>query len=271
MRISSGAFQPATPRPDDAADQLLKSYSPSYAAASAQASSNHAAALQQSVAAEAIASKLHAIPADRQQQDSAASKQQQQQPEQQDHTKDLCGQHKPSAQAAAGTLQDKSNPPDPTTAKATEPGHATVAVAVGGKGHPKSPSKHKSSTVVRLSQQAIRCLESYEAKLLLELQSILQQTALSTAASAAAGAAVGAGAAVAAAEQALAGGRAARLRDGLLSPPDSARSARAMAMQEFRRQPGAVCALELQAQMSAQLEAAEAKLHVHRTAASKSR
>jgi hypothetical protein len=60
------------------------------------------------------------------------------------------------------------------------------------------------------------------------------------------------------------------LRDGLLSPPDSARSARALAMQEFRRQPGAVCALELQAQMSAQLEAAEAKLHVHRTAASKS-
>jgi hypothetical protein len=260
MRVSSGAFQPATPRPDDPTDLLLlKSYSLNHCAAvAAQAINAQAAGVQHSGIAEAAGTpiKSHASPTERQQQGPAAS---QQQPKPQD-TREPCGQHKQSAQEAAGNFQDNE---DPTAGKTTDLGH----VAVGGKS--KTPFKHRSSTVVRVSQQAIRCLESYEAKLLLELQSILQQTALSTAASAAAGAAVGAGAAVAAAEQALTG-RAARLRDGLLSPPDSARSARALAMQEFRRQPGAVCALELQAQMSAQLEAAEAKLHVHRTAASTS-
>jgi hypothetical protein len=143
-------------------------------------------------------------------------------------------------------------------------------VAVGsGSGGKAKHGKHRPSAVLKLSQQAMKCLQSYEDRLLLELQSFLQNSAASTAASAAAGAAVGAGAAVAAAQQALAG-RVALVQSGLLSPPDSARSARVKGLQEFRRQPGAAVALELQAQMVAWLEAAEAKLHVHRTAASES-
>jgi hypothetical protein len=139
---------------------------------------------------------------------------------------------------------------------------------------PHSPSTHRAACD-KLSQQAIKCIEVCEHRLLQELHAILASTAASTAAGAAAGAALGAGAAVAAAEQALAG-RGAHLhlhaRGGLMSPPESVRSAqsaRAAALQEFRRQPGAVCAAELQAQLSTQLEAAEAKLHVHRTAACK--
>lgn len=162
-----------------------------------------------------------------------------------------------------------SAPPTALQSRETEPAaHATVTVAVGsGSGGKAKPGKHRPSAVLKLSQQAMKCLQSYEDKLLLELQSILQNSAASTAASAAAGAAVGAGAAVAAAQQALAG-RVALVQSGLLSPPDSARSARAKALQEFRRQPAAGAALGLQAQMVARLEAAEAKLHVHRTAAS---
>lgn len=265
MRLSSGALQPATPRPDDPAGaKLLHTWSPSHAAVPKEVS-------KQSLGLKQLKAPVTSA-SDKQQ---ASFPPQLQPPSKQEHAiKAAHVQHKqelPMQQAkhaaeASETVSEFQAPAQPTAQqRAQSPAHAATAAGTGGK--PKSP-KHRPSTMVRLSQQAIRCLESYEHKLLLELQSILSQSAASTAASAAAGAAVGAGAAVAAAERALAG-RVALIRGGLLSPEDSARTARAAAMQEFRRQPGSVCALELQAQMVAQLEAAEAKLHVHRTAASK--
>lgn len=177
--------------------------------------------------------------------------------------------HQPPSPADTEAAAAK-DPADPQHTADTPPGAAHAAVVVGISGGKSKHPKHKPSTTLKLSQQAIRCLETYEHKLLLELQAIMEQNAASTASCAAAGAALGAGAAVAAAERALVG-RAALLRSGLLSPPDSVRSARAWAQQEFRRQPGSISAVEqLQAQMMSQLEAAEAKLHVHRTAACES-
>lgn len=241
MRLSGVAMQPATPRPDDPS-WTIDSMPPAHVGTP------------------------HQTPAP-EQQDITGVQQHQPHvlkplclPQQQDKQQQL-------SEAAADIQSQEPQGPSSDNAAPAHAGtaHATVIVGVGGKS--RSP-KHKASAALKLSQQAIKCLETYEHKLLLDLQAILEQNAANTASCAAAGAAVGAGAAVAAAERALAG-RAALLKSGLLSPPDSARSARAWALQEFRRQPGAVCAAELQGQMLAQLEAAEAKLHVHRTAAGK--
>lgn len=190
--------------------------------------------------------------------------------QQQQGSKSPCQHSSQDTQQQPPAAADAEVDPPESTVRHTAtspPGAAHAAVVVGISGGKSNHPKHKPSTALKLSQQAIRCLETYEHKLLLELQAIMQQNAASTATCAAAGAALGAGAAVAAAEKALVG-RAALLKSGLLSPPDSVRSARAWALQEFRRQPGSISAAEqLQAQMMAQLEAAEAKLHVHRTAA----
>lgn len=188
-------------------------------------------------------------------------------------------QHPPAVEVPAQGMEQQA--PLPAATPAAEHSHAIHAGHPRGiplehspRKQPHSPRTHRAACD-KLSQQAIKCIEVCEHRLLQELHAILASTAASTAAGAAAGAALGAGAAVAAAEQALAG-RAAHMhlhpRGGLMSPPDSVRSAqsaRAAALQEFRRQPGAVCAAELQAQLATQLEAAEAKLHVHRTAACK--
>lgn len=93
-----------------------------------------------------------------------------------------------------------------------------------------------------------------------ELQVLVAQAAASSAAGAAAGAALGAGAAMAAAEHALAGRVAGGSKIPLLLQP---------------RQPGAAPSpppqepflLRHTMQMQAELKAADAKLHVHRTAA----
>lgn len=106
----------------------------------------------------------------------------------------------------------------------------------------------------KLRQQAARCIEKHELRMLQELRVLVQHTAASTAASAAAGAALGAGAAVAAAEHALSG-RVELARGRLLSPPNSARTAA-----------GHLADLERE-RLQSQLQAAEAKLHVHRIAA----
>jgi len=106
----------------------------------------------------------------------------------------------------------------------------------------------------KLRQQASRCIEKHELRMLQELRVLVQHTAASTAASAAAGAALGAGAAVAAAEHALSG-RVELARGRLLSPPNSARTAAGQAADLERER------------LQSQLQAAEAKLHVHRIAA----
>lgn len=187
-------------------------------------------------------------------------------------------QHPAALKVPAPGMEQQA--PLPAVTPAAEQSHAMRAGHAKGfhlspKKQPVSPKKqpHSPRTHSKLQQQAIKCIEFHEQHLLQQLQDMLASTAASTAAGAAAGAAIGAGAAVAAAEQALAGRVAhthLHARSGLMSPPDSmrsAQSARAAALQEFRRRPGAVCAAELQ--LSTQLEAAEAKLHVHRTAASK--
>lgn len=170
-------------------------------------------------------------------------------------------------------------------------GQAIAVVQVSRSGSP-SKQQHKLHAVsssssspcqrLLLGQRAAKCIEKHQNKLMQELHRILQQSAATTAAGAAAGAAIGAGAAVAAAEHALCG-RVAALRGGLVSPPDSARMQYASAVHMLGSAAAAadaaqqqhsqvlsgthVCVVELQAQ----LEAAEAKLHVHRTAAGEKR
>lgn len=169
----------------------------------------------------------------------------------------------PAAAGAQGTLPQADGQP---TSQAPPSGRQVSAAPVAGLGRARLSSKPVPSA--NACKAAIHtCLGMYQHRLLQELEDLVQQAAASTAAGAAAGAALGAGAAVAAAHQALSGKLARSPR--LLSPSSSAHASRATLLQEFCRQPGAVCAGELQQlHVEGQLQAAEAKLQVHRAAAS---